>query len=455
MSMRKVWATRVANSTAETYVGKQGTIFFNELTGALRISDGVTVGGQPLTLVASDFAFQFGDFVATTETVSPFGATLMAVDDDQDINIVSNGTGRINVIGEFSIYKTDGDVPGALSVPALFSVLSDGQVAMYVTQGDLNAGAVSITGSDSGTVVPPGLTGAMLHITGQLADPCRLYYDGNGDYVAVNHRRWNGSLSAGRTQVLAGEDIMRLNATAQTDAGMGSVAIAQIRITALEDQFAAAQGGKITFTATAIGTPASSRVDVATVTVEDGISATKFTGPLTGNVTGKADTAGTADIATTVTLVATNSTAATHYLTFVDAATGNENVRTDTDLTYNPSTNTLFVPRLQSKLYRYTRDAGTIGAGGTLTLDFSVDDVVHCTWGDGMTLAYQNYTAGSVIRLMATKTSGGNDPINLDGVTAANVSNGATVTANYTQGTTAFIELTCISTTIGSVYVKL
>lgn len=50
---------------------------------------------------------------------------------------------------------------------------------------------------------------------------------------------------------------------------------------------------------------------------------------------------GTANVATTVTLVATDSTAATHYITFVDSATGNENVRTDTSLTYNPSTNTL------------------------------------------------------------------------------------------------------------------
>lgn len=61
-------------------------------------------------------------------------------------------------------------------------------------------------------------------------------------------------------------------------------------------------------------------------------------GNLTGNVTGNADTA---TVASTVTLVATNTTAASHFITFVDTATGNENVRTDTDLTYNPSTNTL------------------------------------------------------------------------------------------------------------------
>jgi hypothetical protein len=64
-----------------------------------------------------------------------------------------------------------------------------------------------------------------------------------------------------------------------------------------------------------------------------------FTGTVIGNVTG--NLTGTADIATTVTLVATNTTNATHYITFVDTATGNENVKTDTSLTYNPSTNTL------------------------------------------------------------------------------------------------------------------
>lgn len=64
-------------------------------------------------------------------------------------------------------------------------------------------------------------------------------------------------------------------------------------------------------------------------------------GNVTGNVTGNADSATLANTATSVTLVATETTAATHYVTFVDTAIGNENVRTDTNLTYNPGTNTL------------------------------------------------------------------------------------------------------------------
>lgn len=67
----------------------------------------------------------------------------------------------------------------------------------------------------------------------------------------------------------------------------------------------------------------------------------KFYGELVGTVVGNADTATLASTATTVTLVATETTAATHYLTFVDTATGNENLRTDTSLNYNPGTNTL------------------------------------------------------------------------------------------------------------------
>ena len=47
--------------------------------------------------------------------------------------------------------------------------------------------------------------------------------------------------------------------------------------------------------------------------------------------------------ATTIKLTATNTTNAEHFITFVDTATGSEDVRTDTGFTYNPGTNTLVV----------------------------------------------------------------------------------------------------------------
>jgi hypothetical protein len=61
-------------------------------------------------------------------------------------------------------------------------------------------------------------------------------------------------------------------------------------------------------------------------------------GSFAGAVSGNADTA---TVATTITLVATNTTDGVHYITFVDTATGNENIRTDTNLIYNPNTNVL------------------------------------------------------------------------------------------------------------------
>lgn len=67
----------------------------------------------------------------------------------------------------------------------------------------------------------------------------------------------------------------------------------------------------------------------------------EFFGQLTGSVIGNASTATLAATATTVRLVETNSTNATHYLTFVDTATGDKSVKTDLALSYNPGTNTL------------------------------------------------------------------------------------------------------------------
>lgn len=72
------------------------------------------------------------------------------------------------------------------------------------------------------------------------------------------------------------------------------------------------------------------------------LTAVTFSGALSGNAT----TATTATNATNVSLVATNTTAAVHYPVFVAAATGNQPARTDTDYSYNPSTNTLTVANL-------------------------------------------------------------------------------------------------------------
>jgi hypothetical protein len=65
------------------------------------------------------------------------------------------------------------------------------------------------------------------------------------------------------------------------------------------------------------------------------------TNTITATLNGNASTATTATNATNINALADNSTNATRYIAFTSDATGNTRVRTDTDLTYNPSTNTI------------------------------------------------------------------------------------------------------------------
>jgi hypothetical protein len=83
-----------------------------------------------------------------------------------------------------------------------------------------------------------------------------------------------------------------------------------------------------------------------TVKYDTGIHYNPSTGTLTsatfsGALSGNATTATSATTATNVTVSANNTANETVYLTFVDGATGTQGIETDTDLTYNPSTNTL------------------------------------------------------------------------------------------------------------------
>lgn len=48
MPIKKIEAGRVITQTIDTFIGIEGTIFYDEQTGELRLSDGVTPGGVPL-----------------------------------------------------------------------------------------------------------------------------------------------------------------------------------------------------------------------------------------------------------------------------------------------------------------------------------------------------------------------------------------------------------------------
>ena len=456
----------------------------NDIIGGVRLGPGVTTNNQGQIIISSEgLDFSFGDFQATVP--SNGAATLSSVNLGQNIDIVSTANGVINAIGNFHVHTPatydpiDPDANGAI-----FRVDAAGKVRMLVPDANTSEGAVSIVGGFEGVFQAPVNTGVMLHITGIAGTPgvpSRVYNDAQNAFAAFVARRYNNT-AASPSAVLADEEIMRLSGTAHNGTLIPGTANQRIVYRALGNQSVSNAGGAIELWATPVNTTTLAKiatVDSVGITLESGRI---LTGNLTGNVTGNADTvtngvytsgdqtiggtktfsstisgsiSGTAGVATTVTLVATNSTAATHYLTFADSATGNENVRTDTDLTYNPGTGTLAVTKFSGKYVRNYRDGGVIADGGTVTIDFSTDAIVSISWDNSFTLAYQNYTAGSIVKLLANKRTGtGTDSFSLGGLTAGQVSTGSTTVAG-TAGQTNFVELICTGTLIGGVYAKL
>jgi hypothetical protein len=238
--------------------------------GGISPGPGVVISdaGQ-LTIDTAGLPLSFGDFTANVNQLS-------MVNDNEDMYLVAKGTGNINLVGGVDFYKPNGFPP---STEPFFRVKSDGQVRILVPAEDPIEGGVEIIGSASGNYIAPGSAGAMLQITGNPGLPTRVYLDGNAEYASIVGRRYNGNVAV-PTQVLAGQDVLRINSTAATNLGggnVGNVAMAQIRTTALENQTSTAQGSSITFTVTPIGSAATSRVDVATITTANGVSATRLT----------------------------------------------------------------------------------------------------------------------------------------------------------------------------------
>ena len=416
MTIRKLRAGRIATANAATWIGDSGTIFYDEVTGALKISDGETPGGRRIILNAEDINLAFGDFVAD-------GNNLSTVQPNQDLNLISNGTGSINLVGEFHIHTTD----GGLNSNPIFVVKADGQAKFIIPDPDNLEGAVSIIGNELGIYQSPVNTGVMFHITGQEGIPSRSYNDSLGDYAGFVGRRANGTPS-NPTQVLANQEVTRYAANAYTDQGYQSFGIGQLRWYTNENQTFTARGGRAEFWVTPNGSTTAQLV--AKFEPQNGVTATKFTGDLYGNVYGVASSLKGSVVSSNTNLTVLDTT--NPVATFTGNTSG-----------------------IHSGFYnRSIRNAGVIADGGTLTINFATDDIVICSWGNGLNIVYSNYTAGRIVKIIATKTTGtGTDSISLDGVLPAQVSTGVTSLASAADSTT-FLELISTSTTINGLYIK-
>jgi hypothetical protein len=240
---------------------------------------------------------------------------------------------------------------------ATFATLSDGTIAVvaFADEDDMS--------SNSATLVPTQQS-VKAYVDSQSGDMQFVLEDGDGTEVQITKDKEvkfveGGGVDINWTDTDNGTDgdpydlTFTINA-AQT--GITSVYATDLILgedsqtaidfgTANEIDFKADNAARLTLTASAFYPVTNNQIDLGTSSLEfkdaffDGIvTADAFAGPLTGAVTGNADTATTA---TNVTASANNSTNETVYPTFVDGATGGQGIETDTGLTYNPSSGLL------------------------------------------------------------------------------------------------------------------
>jgi hypothetical protein len=298
--------------TAETYVGHVGRLFYDDANGVVKLSDGVTAGGQPIpytiatdTIVggikegpgvtinsegqilidSSGLSFSFGDFSATVPNIGGIDvAVLSSINLNEDIVIETNGTGAVEIVGIFNVHATNGTLAGSLAAEPIFRVNTDGKVRILAPNTDGIAGAVEVTGYSTGEFHPPNQTGVIIHSTGVDGLISRQYIDANNNYPVFVGRRYNGAVNA-LTPVLNGETIFRIAGQGSTGTNFETFGVAGISWFATEDQSTSNQGGKIVINVTGNGNVASAAtaINVAEFTENGIIAELGVTGDLTGN----------------------------------------------------------------------------------------------------------------------------------------------------------------------------
>ena len=97
MPIQKIKSGRIITTAVNDYVGDSGTIFYDETTGDLRLSDGVTPGGVPLLL---------GGGGASFKTIKVDGQADLVADSEDTIEIVAGNGIFIETSATSVPYKT-------------------------------------------------------------------------------------------------------------------------------------------------------------------------------------------------------------------------------------------------------------------------------------------------------------------------------------------------------------
>jgi hypothetical protein len=237
--------TSLHKTVSPGFIGEKNRIWYDPVTG-FRVSDGVTPGGLPAAISATNA--NIGDLVIT-------GATISTLNQNENLNLNSNGTGNVNIIGSVNITTTSGKT--------LVQSLQNGTVNLYVPNINSTDSAIDIIGSSDSSVVSPQTTGVMLHITGQNSPvtASRIYNDGANGYAAYIGRRYNGTSSA-PSQVFADNLISRIGATPYTNTGWPSLSTTRIDFVSADNQTSSTLGSRIEFWTTPVGTSTVSNIAI-------------------------------------------------------------------------------------------------------------------------------------------------------------------------------------------------
>ena len=257
--------------------------------------------------------------------------------------------------------------------------------------------------------------------------PIRTVFDGStatglaeyqsGEFIGLTHGGIGASLSIGS----AGQVLKVNSGGSALEFGTGTVAAAQTSITSIlatdliigedtqtaidfgtanEIDFKVDNAARLTLTSSVLFPVTDNQIDLGTASLEfkdaffDGtVTSDAFAGPLTGDVTGNADTA---TLATTVVITDNEDTNENNAIIFTaggDLDGGNLGLESDGDLKYNPSTGTLTVTNISV--------SGTFSTVNSVTMDANNAVIFEGTTADAheTTLTSIDATADRTISL--------------------------------------------------------
>ena len=377
-----------------------GNLTYNPSSGTLS----ATVLAGTLSTAAQGNVTSLGTLTAlTVDDVAVNGKVITMTGSTDDTAVMTVGTN-----GTLTIETTD-----TAAAAANIQITADGTAEMAGTTVTLDSGGAVVLDSatgilnfqDGGSTVLSLTESGSGDVTVKLETNAKdLIFTDNGDAegfrildaaagvsipgsIELGHasdttiaRSASGAITVEGTAVLLAGAQTGITSIYATDLILGEDSQTAIDFgTVNEIDFKVDNAARLTLTASALYPVTNNQIDLGTSSLEfkdaffDGtVTADAFAGPLTGNVTGTADTA---TVATTVTITDNESTDEDNAIIFTaggDVDGGNIGLESDGDLTYNPSSGTLSATVLAGTLS--TAAQGNVTSLGTLTA-LTVDDV--------------------------------------------------------------------------------